>query len=386
MFTPLELRRVAIATAMMTVLGTIVIVASIVILGHYNSLAHAAPKAVVDGLAIALLMSRSESRWRSLLLLGAVYGLVIFLQIGVVYLLPVLALAGAVGAATGRLAKPLGRTASLLAAAIAFEMFASLGAPVKIYFATEGRSEPFLWGMWALELPLRAAGALIGAWIAIRWLRRRATMPAIALPVVRPDTLSASTCFAACNRRCEFARRCFRTRGPFDAGVRVTASALATVLPMALHGWAALGVVAAASIAYGLWAGLRREFVGAIAGLFASFVVFGIASYAWHRDPAIVMDLVRSLVLRFMPIAIAGIVIVKTVRGCDLVRLLRLARLPRPITFTFASVLRELHATAHHVKSSLAALRGMPIRRRPIAAYRDVIVPVARRFAQRLTA
>jgi hypothetical protein len=386
MFTALELRRVAIATAMMAVLGTVVIVASIVILGHYNSLAHAGPKAIVDGLAIALLMSRADARWRSLSLLGAVYGLVIFLQIGVAYLLPVLAFAGVVGAFAGRVASPLGRTVAVLAAVIAFELFASLGAPVKIYFATEGRSEPFLWGMWALELPLRAAGASIGAWLAIRWIRRRAARPAIALPVVRLVTLSDSTCSAACDRRCEVARRCCRTRGPLDAGVRVAASTLATVLPMALHGWTALGIVAGASIGYGLWAGLRREFVGAVVGLFASFVVFGLASYAWHREPALVVDLIRSLVLRFMPIAIAGIVVVKTVRGCDLVRLLRSARLPGAITFTFASVLRELHGTAHHVKSSLASLRNVPFRRRPIAAYREVIVPVARRFAERLTA
>lgn len=53
-----ELSRVGTATTMLVVVGTAIVVVMTIMLGHYNSLAHCGPKAVLDGAIIALLIGR----------------------------------------------------------------------------------------------------------------------------------------------------------------------------------------------------------------------------------------------------------------------------------------------------------------------------------------
>ena len=51
-FTRRELQRVGAAVLLMAVLGTIIIIGMTIAMGHYNTLAHAGPKAVIDGVAV----------------------------------------------------------------------------------------------------------------------------------------------------------------------------------------------------------------------------------------------------------------------------------------------------------------------------------------------
>lgn len=359
-FTLRELRRVGTAATMLVVCGTVIILVMTMAMGHYNSLAHSGPKAVLDGAVIALLIGR-QGRWRCLALLGVVYGLVLLLQVGVFYLLPVMALSGAAAALAGRSVQPLHRVAALFIAAVTYEVLAGSGAPIKIYFGTGGRSEPFVWGLWFAEFPLRIGGAMIGVWLAGRWLARRE---------LRPEPASATRVVSSLPQT----SRLPQTQCISDAAVRLTACIIACTLPMVLQSYLWLSVVAVCYIAFALWAGLRWGILHIILGLVWGWVIFGLLSYAWHHDMRLVLDLSRTLVLRFAPASLAAAVLVATVRPIDLVRLLRRLRFSHAILLPLASVVRGIPRSRLAMRNAIDSLRSQGHWTGPVSVLRHPVL------------
>lgn len=393
---------------MMVVCGTVVILAMTMALGHYNSLAHAFPKAVLDGAVIALLLGaatrepsaatttkESNPRWRCLALLGVVYGLVLLIQVGVFYLVPVMAVAGAVAAMVGRAGEVVSRRrfVAVLVAASWYELLAGCGAPLKIYFGTGGRAEPVLWGMWFAELPLRAIGAAIGVLVTRRWTDSLSSMG------VPPMALRSEAHARTPQSKGRHGRDAHATassvpkRSPLAVALRVAASILACVLPMFLESWTALGLVAVAFLAYALAAGVgRRRLLGAAAGLCWTWLAFALASYAWNRDLALVRDLLRTVVLRFAPLTLASIALVTTVRPVDLIRLLRGLRLGGSILIPLSQVARAVPHSRRLITRQMAEVHdGDTTNRRPrlfarLRAFATlVLLPLVRHWSDQLT-
>jgi len=418
LFTPKELSRVGIAVTMMAVCGTIIIVAQIMMLGHYNSLAHALPKAMLDGGVIALLLGR-RGRWRCLALLGVVYGLVLLLQIGVAYLVPVMAMAGAIAAISGASVGAFNRRAGVVVAAILYELLAGFGAPIKIYFGTDGQSEPFVWGLWFAEWPLRIAGAAVGVMLAGRWRRSSDTaLPGPATGLVdesiadgRPESKSGRLQSPVSNVHSPISDPAVRRAdmnpggekvlltparlhipGVRHAALCVLASIVACIAPMYFDSWLALSCVAGWYLVYALAARMRVGLLGAVVGLLWGWVVFSIASYAWHQDLSRAGDLLRTVVLRFFPLAAASSVLVSTVRPVDLLRLLRQLRLGAIIILPLARVVRSIPDSRREFRASMDRLKRSgqwngtsSFLRRPIPILRAILLPQLHRWASQLT-
>jgi hypothetical protein len=376
-FTAAELKRVGTAATMLVVCGTIVILAMTMVLGHYNSLAHSGPKAVLDGAVIGLLMGR-RGRWRCLTLLGTVYGLVLLLQVGVFYLLPVTMLAAALAAVAGRAVDVVHRGAALVVAAVVYELLAGCGAPIKIHFGTGGSNEPFIWGLWFAEFPFRVAGATIGVWLAMRWQQRGSRMsrePLAALPAAPLARTAGAN----------------RTRGVAGASLRVSACLLACVLPMRIESPLALGVIALGYLIYALCCNVGWRALHAIIGLVGGWLVFAALSYAWHRETDRVLDLSRTLVLRFAPLTLASIVLVTTVRAVDMIRLLRRGRISGVVILPFAAVVRGVSHSRRSIRQAIESLRAgglwtgpASLLRHPILITRSLLAPHVRRWADEL--
>ncbi len=354
-----ELNRVGAAAAMMVVAGTIIISSMTMALGHYNSLAHSGPKAVLDGVAIALLMGKI-GRWRCLALLGIVYGLVLMLQIGVVYLLVVMIVAGAGAAGVGWLFSRLHRLTAVGLAAVTFELLAGCGAPVKIMLATRHGDEPFLWMMWFAEWPLRIIGALVGVMLAQRWLARQRAQTAAPMVTsseqmpVNSMTESAGTEPGLAHHRGPGIKP---ARGRAAAGLRLALAMLACALPMVLESWSAITAAALLYFAYGWWAGLRKQLLGVIVGLLWGTLVFAAASFLWHHDKARVLDLFRTFTLGLAPLAISAPVLILTTRPVDLIRVLRRCLVPNVVLIPVAQIAREVPRSRKRLAHDLAALR-----------------------------
>lgn len=369
-FSTTELKRVGVAATMLVICGTIVILALTMMLG-YSSLIHCGPKAVVDGAVIALLIGQ-RGRWRCLALLGIVYGLVLLLQVGVLYLLPVIAIATGVAALVGRCIGSFHRPTAIVAAAVVYELLAGFGAPIRIYFGTDGRNEPFLWGLWFLEWPLRIVGASIGVWLSSRALQEN-PVEAEALPVLpmpRPT-------------------RCRRT---VPAGLAILMSLIGCTLPLFIQSAWVLGAISIAFILYALFAGVRRGLINATLAMAWGWLVFGAFSYAWNRDLDLVLDLWRTLVLRFTPLTMASIVLVANVRPAGMVRFLRRLRVPGAVLLPLAMVFRSIPHARHTMRQSIHHLREQghwrgPISmlRRPVTIFRALLVPQITRWAGELS-
>ncbi|HVT90423.1 MAG TPA: hypothetical protein VHD56_16335 [Tepidisphaeraceae bacterium] len=361
LFRPVELKRVGTAATMIAVCGTVIIISMTMMMGHYNSLAHCGPKAVLDGAVIALLIGKT-GRWRCLALLGVVYGLVLLLQVGIFYLLPVMIVAGLVAAGIGRTVGLLHRGMGLMLASAAYEILAGCGTPIKIYFATNGGSEPFVWALWFMEWPLRMAGAIIGVWIALRWMSRRvpdssiATQPAFHSTGVKSKTLVA--------------------KGLLPAAVRIVACVVACTVPMLLESYTALGLITAGYLAFAIWTGLRRQIFHAIIGALWGWLIFGLLSFAWHHDMHRVLDLSRTLVLRFLPIALASIVVVSTVRPIDVIRLLRRLRLSPAVLIPLSTVMRSIPASRRSMRASIEQLRAAGLWKGPLSLFKNPVVVI----------
>jgi hypothetical protein len=371
-----ELKRVGSAVTMLVICGTLIIVAMTMMLGHYNSLAHAGPKAVLDGAVIALLLGQ-HGRWRCLALTGVVYGLVLLLQVGVFYLLPVMIFAGVVAAGAGRAMETLHRGAAVLLAATLYELLAGLGAPIRIYFGTNGQSEPLVWGLFFAELPLRAIGAIVGVVVARRWRISRNIATEL-------ETTSQSVAYAN-------VARLPKAKGRRAAAIRLTACLIACTLPMFIESTRFLGLLALLYLLFALRVGLRKGAMHAVLGLVWGWLVFGLLSYAWHQDFARVMDLLRTLVLRFMPAALSGAVLVTTVRPIDLIRLLRVLRVGGIVLIPLSSVLRSIPQSQRILRNSIQELRAQGHWRGPISAVRNpriilrrVLAPQLKRFAEQM--
>jgi len=351
----------------MVVLGTIVIVGITLAFGHYNSLLHSGPKALTDGLAIGLLVL-TQRRARCVLLLGAVYGLVMLMQIGLPYVAVIMVIAASLAAVGGVMAKRSGMFATAVIVAVVFELLAGFTAPVKILLATSDAREPVLWALWLGEWPLRIVGAVLGVVLARRMLRRTD----VAMPSQAPSQVSLPT--LAQPRA---------TRSATFAGVVVCAIMIAGLVPMMLHSWLALAILAAAFVVYGLLAGLRSSLVRVLLAMVWGWATFALASYLWHRDVDRVIDLARTLVLRFLPMAIAAAVMVRCVRPVTFVRLLRRLRTPGVILLPLAAVARAIPRAQRQLHAALAECRGKSARslpgmllRHPIKTIRSTFVPL----------
>lgn len=377
MFTLAELRRVGTAATMIVICGTAVIIIMTMAMGHYNSLAHAFPKAVLDGAVIALLIGK-RSRWRCLSLLGIVYGLVLLLQIGVVYLMPVMAVAGIIAAAAGWAVSLAHRSLAIATAVVLFELLAGFGAPIKIYFGTGGQSEPFIWGLWFAEWPLRIAGALAGMWLSTRlsnWAEKpvqESHTPHPARTIVRPRSQRVA-------------------RGRLAAGVRLVTSILACVLPMLTDSWQWLGAMAIAAVVYGVAVGLRWRMLHAMLGLVWGWLVLAGLSYLYHQDTARATDMLRTFVLRFMPLTIASVALVTTTRPVDVIRVLRTLRLPRVALLPLTDVVRAIPQARQDIHHGIARLRQdgtwkgpWSMLRHPIKTFRVLLAAPLRRWTRHL--
>lgn len=335
---------------------------------------HSGPKAAIDGAVIALLIGKS-GRWRCLALLGCVYGLVLLLQIGMIYLLPVMALAGIIAAGLGRLIGFAHRAAGIFVAAATYEWLASFGGPIRIYFSTGGHSEPFVWALWLGEWPMRIVGAMIGVWLAQRWLVRKN----VRVPHARTSSSSPSVLDPY---------RAIRTHSPAAAAVRIGACTLGCILPMYLQSAVALAALAVVYLAFALSTGLRFRILTACEGLLASWILFACLSFAWHHDVHLVTDLGRTLFLRFLPLALSSVVLVTTVRPVDLIRLLDTLRITRAILIPLATVVRSIPKSRRQMRESLDAMRAeyrwIEIARHPIRTGMILVGPQIKDWAHEL--
>jgi hypothetical protein len=363
-FTLQELRRAGVAATMIVVCGTLIIVAITMMLGHYSTLSHCGPKAVLDGAVVAMLLG-NRGRWRCLALLGVVYGFVLLLQIGVLYLLPVMAFAGLLGAMAGWLVSWLHRGAALAAAAATYELFCGFGAPIQIYFGTGGSHEPVIWGLWLLEWPLRIGGATIGVWFMGRWLKSR--KPAESFPAVRVESSPPHRPF----------NQLRLTQNRRDAFVRLALCIIACTVPMGINSPTVLGGIGLFFVVYAWFVGVRRRILHAAAGLCWGWLAFGLMSYLWHHDVHRVLDLGRTLVLRFLPLTLASLVLASTVRPIDLIRLLRKLRLSSAVLIPLSTVARNLPRSRQMAHRSIDELKSRALWKGPASLLRRPI-PVLR--------
>lgn len=383
LFEPLSARdlgRVGIAATMLGFGGTVIVVLSTLALGHYNSLAHCGPKAVLDGAVIALLLGR-RGRWATLALLGVVYGLVLLMQVGVPYLPVVMSVAGVVAAMAGRAMDLWRRGAAILVAAAVFEWLAGFGAPIKIWFGTADGAEPVLWGLWLAEWPLRIAGACLGAVMVRTWMAGPDVQNTERVVRVA-DLLGTPT-----GRWAPSQRKAHRG----GAGVRLIVSLIAATLPLAVESWTVLLAISAAMFAYACWAGAGRHLPKVLVGVVWGWAVFAGASYVWHQDPHRVVDLVRTFALRFGPIAMASATLATTTRTVDILRALRLARVPRAVLLPLAQVGRQVPGMRRQIAAGLDELRAqsrwtgpLSIVRHPRAVLRTLLWTPLRRWARLL--
>jgi hypothetical protein len=384
LFARRELMRIGTA-ATMIFCGSAAIVLSLMPLVGYSGLAHAGPRAVLHGMIISLLIGH-ETRWRCLALLGVVLGVFLgFIQPAIAPLFPIFALAGLAGAAVGWCMMGLPRWMALAGGVVCFELLTSLGAPLRIYFATKDGHEPILWAAWLAEWPLRIAGGFIGVWLAMRWLKRRqATENATASPqpsnALQPPATEPPT--KAGHR--------FRTNQLLTA-LALFAAALACILPMAMQSWMALGIIAASYLVYSLLMGLRKSLLHIAAALAWGWMIYAFGSYLWHRDMDRVADLGRTVVLRFAPMALSALVIIRRTTPLDVFQLLRKFRVSALVLIPLSTLLRSgprakrdvRHAWQNLQHSGIIQSRWSILRRpRPIIS--GLFGPTLRHWADRL--
>lgn len=380
LFVRTELMRIGTA-ATMIFCGSAAIVLAMMPLVGYSGLAHAGPRAVLHGMIISLLIGQ-ETRWRCLALLGVVLGVFLgFIQPAIAPLFPIFALAGLAGAAVGRCMMGLPRWMALAGGVVCFELLTSLGAPLRIYFATKDGHEPILWAAWLAEWPLRIAGGFIGVWLAMNWLKRRQanktenTTPSI--PTFHIENIPAGT-----NKV---------KSGQLTTALALFAAALACTLPMVMQSWRALGIIAAAYLIYSLLMGLRKSLLHIIAALAWGWMIYALGSYLWHRDMDRVADLGRTVVLRFAPMALSALVIIRRTSPLDVFRLFRKIRISALILIPLSALLRSGPRAKREVRHAWQKLHDSgliqsrwSILRRPRPIISGLFGPTLRHWADRL--
>ncbi len=359
-FTPRELGRVGAAATMMVFGGTVIILLMMAMMGHYNSLAHSGPKAVLDGAVIALLLGK-QHRWRVLPLLGIVYGLVLLIQIGVPYLPIVLTFAGILGAVGGKTAGLINRRLGILIAAGLFTWAAGLGSPIKIYFGTADQHEPFLWGLWFAEWPLRIGGAWLGVMLTWRGWAKPSPVETIE-PAI--DAESQPLTHGMPGSRTV-------VRGVRPAALRLAMLLLAAILPLVIQKWSALTAITLLTLTYALVLGSSRRVLQTLLGIVWGWAVFAAASYLWHHDPDRVIDLIRTFALRFAPMALAAVVLIGTTRPVDVLRVLRHCKIPRAVLLPMAVVLRQIPQSRRELSHGFAQLRQKGQWKGPLSLFRN---------------
>jgi len=166
---------------------------------------------------------------------------------------------------------------------------------------------------------------------------------------------------------------------------------IACILPMGIESIAILSAIAGAYVLYALWAGMRWRVVHAFFGLFWGWAIFGILSFAWNQDWDRVIDLARTLVLRFTPLTLASMVLVATVRPVDLVRLLRKLRVSGAVLIPMSSVVRSIPHSRRMFRDSIDSMRAqglwtgpMSLFRRPGTVVRGLLGPQVKHWASQL--
>lgn len=373
LFTAGELGRVGVAVTMLVALGTAIIIVQAAMMG-YNSLAQAAPKAILDGAVIAMLIGRTR-RWRTLALLGPVYGLVLLLQTGIVYLPFIMTLAAVAGAGIGALFSRWHRLAGLMLAAVLYELLAGAGRPLHIYFATGGGDEPLLWIFYFIEWPLRIGGALLGVWIGWRFR---------AAPAERSIARSSSRAAMPSGRP----KVRTQARNRISPAIKLSIAMVGCMLPMFIEPWHWLGLLAGGYLMFAVVCGLRRGVLAVVLGLVWLWLMYALASYLWHQDIDRVVDLLRTVVLRFMPLMFSAAVVAATIRRVELVRLLRRWRLSPAIVLPLSSTLRAVPVARRQFIADWALLRSSEDWRgpftpvlRPLWVMRGLIEPQFRHWA-----
>jgi hypothetical protein len=246
--------------------------------------------------------------------------------------------------------------------------------------------------MWFAEWPLRCIGASMGVWLALRWLARRNVVSAHRLEVVSAPSSQPVPSFSHSHRPIRRNPGSLRsTTGAWTAGMRLFLCAIACTVPMGIQSAYVLAAIAAAYVAYALWAGLRWRIVQTLLGLITGWVAFGALSYAWNRDLDRVIDLYRTLVLRFTPLMMASLVLVSTVRPVHLVRLLRKLRVSSAVLIPMSSVVRSIPQSRRMFRESLETMRAqgiwtgpMSLLRRPGQVIRGLLGPQVKRWANEL--
>lgn len=392
-FTRAEMRRVGTATLMLFVGGYAIIVGMTMAMGFYSSLAHCGPKAVLDGAVVGLLLLNGR-RWRCWTLVGIVYAFTLLLLLGNPYVFAVIATSGLLAAGIGRASEMLvGRTAAVAITAVAYEVLAGFGMPIRILLSTDG-NEPILWGMWFAEWPLRIGGALVGVSLAHKFLKRSKDEQR-ALDVTGVESPVASSASPATDEDSEIShaggRATPKAKGVGSAAIRLAMSVVACFLPVMIERWSLLGLVTLAYVIYAFWAGLRWRGFYTLLGLLYGWAVFAVASYLWHQDWHRSLDLLRTFALRFAPLALASTVLVTTVRPVDMVRLLRRCFVPGVVVLPLSHVFRGIPQSRREFGRSFARLRRegtyrgpLSLVRHPRAIARGLLGPQFRRWADEL--
>jgi len=355
LFLPEELSRVGLAAAIILAGGIAIVLAIMPVLG-YSSLAQATPKAILDGAVIALLQGR-RTRWRCLALLGVVLGMFLgFIMPAYPHLLLIMSFASLPAACVGYVTTPVSRTAAVIAAAIVFEMLASMGKPLQIYFGTADAKEPLLWGFWLAELPLRAVGVIVGVWITRQWLRK-------------PNTLSAQTGVLASPPPPPLVQNgkppARGTHRQPRAALCVTAAIIACTLPLTLESWTGLSCIAAAYLIFALCMGLGKTALHAIIGMLWGWGIYAVASYLYHGDTARVIDLFRTFALRFTPMTLTAMLIFTTVRPVEIIRLMKWLRLSGYVLIPLSRAVRLLPEAGRAARAQMKHQGRLSVLRRP---------------------
>ena len=361
------------AGATLNIAGIIAVVLLLLPIVGYNSTAQAFPKAVIDGLVLAMLIGR-QGRWRTVALLGGVVGTFLaFVMPAIPPLLAIYAIAGFVAAGAGWTLSRVSRRIGITVASMLFSVFAGAGIAAQVYFASHDRREPFLWSLVGIELLLRSLGAPLGVLIGRRWAKRlaeRGPLPpqAIARATAKP-------------------RRVREAVSPAYTLVILSAGLVGCTVPMFVQNvWLLAGI----AIAYALLAiavNQAKVVVQVAAVLVWGWAFYGLCSYGWHRDASRVLDFGRTLGLRFFPLAAVALIMIRTVRAVAIVRLLRRARVSGAVVLPLSMVLRAVPTARRDIIAGIDTMKAQGVwvgrltpLRRPVATSSRVLAPLLARW------
>jgi len=383
-----EVKRVGIASTLM-IAGVIAVVLTLLPVFGYSSLAQAFPKSIVDGGVVGLLVGLS-GRWRTLILLGAVVGLFLgTVMPAIPVLFVVYGVAGLLAAFAGKSFDSIDRRCAIAVAGLVFTTIAGGLFPLQVILGTKEGDEPILWMFYGLECFVRVPGSIIGGMLAVRYLHapKRAKpavqtlrqQPADAIPQTKLSDDPAQS-----PRRSESSKsaRRKRSRDPYLAAFLLVMTVLGSTLLLAVENAMILGSVVCIYISIAL--AMRKPLAVVVVSLTLlwTWAIFATASYVWHQDLDRVVDLGRTLFLRFFPMTMGAVLIVSSVSPVAMFKVLRVARLPGVLLLPFSQILRAAPLLTRDIKSRSDQLRKQGIwqgrffpLRRPVFTAKNVLLP-----------